>query len=79
VCWNQRKYLRTFHHHWHSSRTWLLRSAAVINADTGAQVFLRSADASFVTGHVLIVDSGFSTAGLTAWTADFLSNPKSSN
>jgi NAD(P)-dependent dehydrogenase (short-subunit alcohol dehydrogenase family) len=32
----------------------------------GAAVFLCSADASYITGHVLVVDGGFSAAGLTA-------------
>jgi NAD(P)-dependent dehydrogenase (short-subunit alcohol dehydrogenase family) len=32
----------------------------------GSAVFLCSADASFITGHVLVVDGGFSAAGLTA-------------
>jgi len=32
----------------------------------GAAVFLCSGDASYITGHVLVVDGGFSAAGLTA-------------
>jgi NAD(P)-dependent dehydrogenase (short-subunit alcohol dehydrogenase family) len=32
----------------------------------GAVVFLCSSDASYITGHVLVVDGGFSAAGLTA-------------
>jgi NAD(P)-dependent dehydrogenase (short-subunit alcohol dehydrogenase family) len=36
----------------------------------GAAVFLCSADASFITGHVLVVDGGFSAAGLTVPESD---------
>jgi NAD(P)-dependent dehydrogenase (short-subunit alcohol dehydrogenase family) len=32
----------------------------------GSAVFLCSADASYITGHVLVVDGGFSATGLTA-------------
>lgn len=43
-----------------------LRRYAKPEEVAGAAVFLCSADASYITGHVLVVDGGFTAAGLTA-------------
>jgi NAD(P)-dependent dehydrogenase (short-subunit alcohol dehydrogenase family) len=47
-----------------------LRRFAHAEEIAGSAVFLCSGDASFITGHVLVVDGGFSASGLTASSGD---------